>query len=308
MTAAAFGPATLSNLGPGFDALGLCITGLGDRVTATRTEAPGVTVECRSQAGGAPDLPADPEKNTAGRAASAVLRQAGADGGLALVVDKGIPLGSGVGGSAASAVAGAWAANLALGRPFERAELVEAVLAGEAAAGARHGDNALPALLGGLVVVSPSDPTRYRRVALSSAPPLAVVVPDVAVLTADARAALPATVPHADAAAQAAELAFLLGALADGDWAEAGRRMMTDRLAEPFRAPLVPVYDAVKRAALGAGADGCALSGSGPAMVALGGDAPAVLAAMEAACHEAGVGARAWLAEVDPVGVREVDP
>ncbi|WP_412061679.1 homoserine kinase [Rubrivirga sp. IMCC45206] len=299
-TFTAFGPATLSNLGPGFDALGLCITGLGDRVTATRTDAPGVTVD-------APGLPSDPEKNTAGRAALHVLRKAGAGGGMALSIEKGIPLGSGVGGSSASAVAGAWAANLALGRPFEKADLVGAVLAGEAAAGAAHGDNVLPALFGGLVVVSPSDPTDYRRIDLPAAPPLAVVLPDVTVLTRDARAALPATVAHGDASAQAAELAFLLRAVLAGDWAEAGRRMMRDRLAEPFRAPLVPVYDAVKQAALDAGAAGCALSGSGPAMVAVcpDGDAPAVLTAMTTASRHAGVGAHGWLATVDPVGVRE---
>ena len=299
----AFGPATLSNLGPGFDALGLCITGPGDRVTATRREAPGVTVR-------APGLPADPDANTAGRAARHVLQQAGASGGLALVVEKGIPLGSGVGGSAASAVAGAWAANGALGWPFDKAELVEAVLAGEAATGARHGDNVLPALLGGLVLVSAADPADHRAVALEGAPPLAVVLPEVTVLTHDARAVLPATVPHGVASAQAAELALLLHALLVGDWHAAGRHMMADRLAEPYRAPAVPVYDAVRRAALGAGAAGCALSGSGPALVAVcpDGDAEAVLAAMAEACAQAGVGVQAWLAEVDAVGVREVSP
>ncbi|MEM0963107.1 MAG: homoserine kinase, partial [Bacteroidota bacterium] len=146
MTATAFGPASLSNLGPGFDTLGLCITGPGDRVTATRTETAGVTVS------GPAFLPTDPARNTAGRAAAWVLSSSGAEGGLALTIEKGIPLGSGIGGSSASAVAGAWAANVALGSPFAKADLVEAVLDGESAAsGCRHGDNVLPALLGGLV-------------------------------------------------------------------------------------------------------------------------------------------------------------
>ncbi len=86
-------------------------------------------------------------------------------------------------------------------------------------------------------------------------------------LTRDARAVLPATVAHGDASAQAAELAFLLQALLAGDWTAAGRHLMRDRLAEPHRAPLVPVYDAVRQAALDAGAAGVALSGSGPALV-----------------------------------------
>ena len=304
----AWGPATLSNLGPGFDALGLCVTGRGDRVTAWRTDAPGVTVEAAPPADG-PPLPTDSGRNTAGRAAAWVLRASGAGGGVALRVEKGVPLGSGVGGSAASAVAGAWAANEALGRPFGRADLVEAVLDGEAASGGRHGDNVLPALLGGLVLVSPADPAEHRRLALPAPPPLPVLLPRVRVLTREARAALPETVPHADATAQAAELALLLDALAAGDWDRAGRHLVRDRLAEPYRAPLVPVYDAVRRAAREAGAAGCALSGSGPALFALpgeGADPRVILDAMRAASAAGGVPADGWLAGVDTEGVRTV--
>jgi homoserine kinase len=300
----AFGPASLSNLGPGFDALGLCVTGLGDRVEAWRTDAPGVTVE------GPPSVPTDPEKNTAGRAALWVLREAGAEGGVGLRIEKGVPLGSGVGGSAASAVAGAWAANAALGAPFDKAGLVDAVLEGEfAASGSYHGDNVLPALFGGLVLTSPSDPRAYRRLALPDAPPIAVIVPHVEVLTRQARAVLPETVPHKDASAQAAELAFLLTALLDGDWAEASAHLMRDRLAEPHRATLVPVYDAVKAAALDAGAAGCALTGSGPALFALpadGADPAAILDAMVAASRAGAIDAHGWVAEVDPEGVRTI--
>jgi homoserine kinase len=300
----AFGPASLSNLGPGFDALGLCVTGLGDRVEAWRTDAPGVTVE------GPPSVPTDPEKNTAGRAALWVLREAGAEGGVGLRIEKGVPLGSGVGGSAASAVAGAWAANAALGAPFDKAGLVDAVLEGEfAASGSYHGDNVLPALFGGLVLTSPSDPRAYRRLALPDAPPIAVIVPHVEVLTRQARAVLPETVPHKDASAQAAELAFLLTALLDGDWAEASAHLMRDRLAEPHRATLVPVYDAVKAAALDAGAAGCALTGSGPALFAIpadGADADAILDAMVAASRAGAIDAHGWVAEVDPEGVRTI--
>ena len=298
----AWGPATLSNLGPGFDALGLCVTGPGDRVTAWRTERGGVAVEA------APPLPAD-ERNTAGRAAASVLRASGVGGGVALRVSKGIPLGSGVGGSAASAVAGAWATNEALGRPFGRGGLVEAVLDGEAATGSRHGDNVLPALLGGLVLVSPTDPCEHRRLALPTPPALPVLLPHVRVITREARAALPGSVPHADATAQAAALAFLLDALAAGDWARAGRHLMADRLHERYRAPLVPVYGAVRRAALDAGAAGCALSGSGPALFALpapDADPAAILDAMRAASAAGGVEADGWLAEVDTEGVRTV--
>ena len=297
-SATAFAPGSLSNLGPGFDALGLAISGVGDRVTARRTDAPGVTV---ARIDGADGLPLDAARNTAARAAAWVLRESGVGGGLSLAIEKGIPLGSGVGGSAASAVAGAVAANAALGTPFAKADLIAAALDGEgAASGAPHGDNVLPSLMGGLVLVDPADAHRWRRIETPPLPPLVVVLPDVRVLTRDARAVLPTGVSLGDASAQAAGLAFLLDALRAGDWAEAGRRLMTDRLAEPHRAPLVPVYEAVTRAALAAGAAGVCLSGSGPAIVALAPDAsPSVLDAMREA---AGPGARAWVADVERDG------
>ena len=300
-----FGPASLSNLGPGFDALGLCITGLGDRIDARATEAPGVTLRSASA------LPTDPEKNTAGRAALDVLRRADADLGLELTIHKGIPMGSGVGGSAASAVAGAWAANEVLGRPFTKRQLVGAVLEGEhAASNHYHGDNVLPALFGGLVLVSPSDPTDFHPLDLADPPEIAVVIPHVEVLTREARAVLPESVPHGAASAQAAELAFLLTALRAGDWEQAGRHLMRDRLAEPHRAPLVPVYNAVKQAALDAGSWGCALTGSGPAMFALPGSsasAQAVLDAMLEASRAGGIDAQGWVAQVDAEGVRTIE-
>jgi len=300
-----FGPASLSNLGPGFDALGLCITGMGDRIDARATDTPGVTIQSASA------LPTDPTKNTAGRAALDVLRRAGSDIGLELTIHKGIPLGSGVGGSAASAVAGAWATNEVLGRPFSKRQLVGSVLEGEhAASNHYHGDNVLPALLGGLVLVSPSDPTEFRPLELTNPPEIAIVLPHVEVLTREARAVLPATVPHGDASAQAAELAFLLTTLRAGDWESAGRHLMRDRLAEPHRTCLVPVYNAIKQAALSAGSWGCALTGSGPAMFALPGTsvpAQTILNAMLKASRAGGVEAQGWVASVDIEGVRTLD-
>ncbi len=271
-------------------------------MTATRTAAPGVTVAAIT---GGVDLPLDARRNTAARAAAHVLRQSGAEGGLSLVIDKGIPLGSGIGGSAASAVAGAVAADAALAARLSTAALLAAALDGEgAASGAAHGDNVIPSLVGGMVLVDPADTSRWRRIDLPALPPLPVVVPATAVLTREARAVLPPRVSLHEASAQAGALAWLLDALRAGDWGAAGAALMTDRLAEPYRAPLVPAYDAVRRAAIDAGAAGCCLSGSGPAMVALprdASDADAILAAMTAA---AGPGALAWLATVDGDGAR----
>lgn len=304
-----FGPASLSNLGPGFDTLGLCLSGLGDVVEAWLTDTPGVQVVLGAGTVEAP-TPTDPAKNTAARAAEIVLAQAEATRGLVLCIRKGIALGSGIGGSAASASAGAWAANVALGRPFRKKDLVRAVLEGEAvASGSLHGDNALPALFGGLVLTLPTDPAQYHRVPLPRAPSIALVLPKIEILTLEARALLPAEVPFRAAIHNAADLAFMLEAFRAGDWATVGRQMMKDRLVEPVRARLVPCYDAVRTAALDAGAYGCALTGSGPAMFALTEDAAGAaqaLAAMQAACRAAGLEASGCVTEADVQGVHVV--
>ena len=304
-----FGPASLSNLGPGFDALGLCISGIGDVIEAHRTDRPGVHLDYEPGIVGWV-LPSNPKQNTAVIAAEGVLRRVGSTRGMVFRLKKGIPLGSGIGGSAASAVAGAWAANVLLGCPLEKEDLVEAVLdAEDYASGGRHGDNALPALLGGLVLVSSSNPSRYRRVALPGELHIAIILPDVEVLTKQAREMLPAQVPLRDAVHNASELAFLVDAYRCGDWETVGACMMQDRLVEPVRAKLVPCYDAVRTAAVEAGAFGCALTGSGPAMFALAAseeDAVVVRDAMVAASEAEGIQARGVLASANPHGVAEI--
>lgn len=294
-----FGPASLSNLGPGFDALGLCLKGVGDRVTAWLTDTPGVVVVPADEHD---VIPRDPARNTAAVAAEAVLRKARSSQGIALRVEKGIPLGSGIGGSAASAVAGAWAANRLLGVPYEKAHLVEAVLEGEAvASGSIHGDNVLPALFGGLVLVSPSQPTHYRRIVLPHHLSIALIQPDVEVFTREARALLPMQVPLADAIRNAASLAFLLDAFREGDWQAVGRQIMQDNLVEPVRARLLSCYEPVRQAALDAGAYGCALSGSGPAMFAIAESptlAQSIVEAMQQAVRDSGILSAGLVTEV----------
>lgn len=304
-----WGPASLSNLGPGFDALGLCIQGLGDRIEAWRREQPGVALIAANGLPGMP-VPTDAAANTAAVAAAAVLRQTGARHGVTLHLHKGLPSGSGLGSSAASAVAGAWAANLLLDHPLPREALVEAVLEGEAvASGSRHGDNVLPALLGGLVLVSASDPTCYRRIPLPAPLYIALILPRVAILTRTAREILPRQVSLQDAVHNASALAFLIDAFRAGDWETVGRWMMADRIVEPIRATLVPCYESVRWAALSAGAFGCALTGSGPAMFALARSAlhaQQVLSAMREACLESGVEVEGYVTAASFEGVRQL--
>jgi homoserine kinase len=304
-----FGPASLSNLGPGFDALGLCIRGIGDVVEAQFTDRPGVHLEHDPGIVGWV-LPADSRKNTAVIAGEGVLKLLNPDRGILFRLRKGIPLGSGIGGSAASAVAGAWAVNVLFGCPLEKEALIEAALdAEDLASGGRHGDNALPALLGGLVLVSSSNPSRYRRIELPSKLPIAIILPDVEVLTKQAREMLPKSVPLRDAVHNASELAFMVDAYRCGDWETVGRCMMQDRLVEPVRAQLVPCYHAVRRAAMDAGAFGCALTGSGPAMFALAPtekDAARICDAMVEASVTVGIGARGVVTAANEDGVTEM--
>lgn len=303
----AWAPASLSNLGPGFDALGLALEGAGDIVEASWMDGPGLRVTI----GHGEPLPLDPDRNTAARAAKAMLGPDG-DRGISLVIHKGISPGSGLGSSAASAVAAAWAVARLMGDTVAKEDLISAVLEGESAvSGARHGDNVLPSLFGGIVLVTPNEPTRYRIVPAGAPMFLAVIRPDLRILTREARAILPVSVPLTDAVRNAASLAFLIDALRVGDLETAGTMMERDLLVEPVRARLVSPYHAVRQAARDAGALGCALSGSGPAMFALTGDAHAaekVCEAMAWACRAAGVGCTAFTSSLDPHGARDAGP
>lgn len=260
-------PASLSNLGPGFDAFGLCIEGIADEVAAVWVAEPGVRI--LSLTGLAEGIPCD-ETNTAVVGARLVLERSGRRGGIELEVVKGIRIGSGIGGSAASAVAGAVAANEALGRPLSNEEVLDAGLEAEkSAAGAIHGDNVLPCMLGGFVLTTPKAPEIYRRYDVGRGLHIALLLPKFTVLTEEARKVLPPEVPLFDAAVTAAAAAHVLASLLDEDWRGLGAAIMKDRLVEPHRAKLAPFYEPVRAAAISAGALGCALSGSGPAMFAV---------------------------------------
>lgn len=300
--ATAAAPGSIGNIGPGLDILGLAVAGRSDVVTAERTEEPGVTLAEPGHA----DLPSDPRRHASAIAAADVLRRCGAGGGLRLSVRKGLPLCGGQGGSGASAVAGAAAANAVLGAPFALEDLLVSCLAAEAAVAGRHADNVAPSLLGGAVLVRSLDPLDVVRLPCPPALRVVLVEPAQRLRTADARAALPLQVPLGLALAQAANVAAMVAALLQGDLALLGRAL-DDAIAEPARAPLLPGFRAAKAAARAAGALGASISGAGPTAFALVDDpvtGQAVAAAMAAAYREAGVPAEARVAEIDRAGVR----
>jgi homoserine kinase len=281
-----FAPGSIGNVGPGFDVLGLAVEGIGDRVTLTVGEGSGWTVEVTGR--DAFHLPADPHKNTAAIAARSLFATAGHRGGAHVAVEKGLPLAGGMGGSAASSVAGAAAASLSLFGEIRTDAVIAAALEGETAVAGRHLDNILPSLLGGLTIARCVEPLDYARVPLARGWWVAMVTPAVRVETKAARALLPDMLSRAEWIQQMANTSAMVHAFASGDAAML-RRAVDDRFAEPRRKSLIPHFDAVKRAALDAGSIGCSISGSGPTVFALAEDEAAagrIAAAMKSAFGE----------------------
>jgi len=300
--ATAYAPGSTSNVGPGFDCLGIAVAGLGDHVTAERGSHEGVRVFSVSD----PRIPKDPRRNTAALAAAAVLRVAGAEAlGVELTVDKGLPLAAGLGGSAASAVAGALATSALVGRPLAPETLLECALEAEAAVAGRHPDNVAPSLLGGAVLVVSIRPLRYARILVHPAIRFVFAIPDYGVETAKARSVLAEAVARADAVAQASALGALVLGLERGDGALL-RASLVDRIAEPHRIPLYPGYPQAREAALSAGAFGAVVSGAGPTLLAVvpAGREVGVGEAVSEAYARQGILARVHMAEVDREGAR----
>lgn len=298
-----FAPASVGNVGPGFDVLGMAITGLGDTVEAAWAKSPGVHIEEISGDGGA--LPRDPDLNTAGIAAREALALVGERRGVALRILKGIP-GTGLGSSAASAVAGAFAVATLLGGRPPKAALLPACVAGERhVSGGVFLDNLGASLFGGVVVCHTGLLAAWPVGAL---PGLQVVVatPDIQVLTRDSRAALAATVPMAGFVHNMGAVAAMVAAAARGDAAAFGRAI-DDRVVEPQRAHLIPGFAGVKAAALARGALGCSISGAGASVFAVTDRdelAAPIGEAMQKAFAAAGVKARVTVARVDAEGAR----
>lgn len=305
--ATCFAPGSIGNLGPGLDVLGLAVAGAGDTVEARWMHGEEDVVILDP---GHPDLPTGAHAHAAGLAARAVLERAGPRGEprrtIGIRVTKGLPLSAGQGGSAASAAAAAGAVNALLGGPLDRRGLVEAALVAESAVAGRHADNLAPSIYGGLVLIRSLDPLDLVPLPVPDGLQVVLVLPDMALRTADARAVLPSQIRRDDAIHQSAQVGAIVAAALTGDLALLGRAI-DDRVAEPARSALLPGFEQAKAAALGAGALGCSISGAGPTAFALADDAGAATrigAAMEAAYRAAGLAARVRVAAPDRTGLQ----
>ena len=263
-----FAPASVANVAVGYDILGFALEKPGDEIIASFKDSPGLEITKITGAGG--KLPYDLDRNTAGFAAKKLLEYLGeTERGIALEIHKKMPFGSGLGSSAASAAAGVMAVNELLGRPLEKPQLLPfAVLGEQIADGAYHADNVAPSLLGGIVLIRSNADLDVHRLHVPKGLYVAVIYPEVEVLTREARSILSKQVNLDQLIRQSGNLAGFIVGLYNTDF-DLIRRSLEDVVIEPQRARLIPHFYEVKEAALRAGALGCSISGAGPSIFAL---------------------------------------
>jgi homoserine kinase len=299
-------PGGIGNFGPGLDVIGAAVAGVCDRVWAVRDEShTGVRIDRPGHS----DLPRDASRHACGIAAMEVLKLCGhPDTGISLMLEKNLPLAGGQGGSAASAVAAAVAVDALLGKTLTTNELIRAALASESKLAGHHGDNIIPSLVGGIVLIRSLETLDFHPLPVPPSLRIVLVHPSYRVSTQDARRALPEWVERTTTIHQMAQVGAIVQALSTGDLELLGRAM-DDQLAEPVRTPLLPGFSDAKRAAMDAGALGCSISGAGPSVFALVDDdslGQEVAAAMVSAYARRNVNADWRVTTIDEKGARIV--
>ncbi len=304
--ATGFAPASAANVAIGFDILGFSVDVIGDTVTVERTAKPGVVIT--GSTGVVTDIPREPEKNTAGRALLAMQQALNPGFGFSASIHKGIPLGSGLGGSAASAVAAVVAANALLDKPLGKLELLKFAMQGEAvSSGSLHVDNISPSLFGGLVLTVGIDNPRVKQIPVPNGIRAILVHPHLFLSTKQARGILKREVSMSDFIWQTANLAGFISGCYSNDL-DVIRASFEDVVIEKQRSQLIPGFDAVREGAMANGALGCTISGAGPSMFAwsLDSDAPKVREAMCTAFKAAGMQVDSWIVPITSTGAHVV--
>lgn len=300
-----FAPASVGNVAVGFDVLGSALDGIGDRVTVRRLEKSVVRIGAIT--GRVTDLPVDPTDNTATASVLSLRDEYEVEGGFEVSIEKGIPLGSGLGGSAASAVGGVVGAAALLPTSWPREKLFPHALVGESvASGDLHPDNVAPCLFGGIMLTREMDPPDVVSIPVPSGVRCVLVRPDRVVPTRKARACLPETIPLSESARQTAHLGAFVAGCYRNELGLIGRALR-DRIVEPHRAALVPGFSEVQEAAMNAGALGCSLSGAGPTLFAWcdgAARANSVRDAMVSAFGRHDVSTEDWISTIPSEGAR----
>jgi homoserine kinase len=299
-----YSSASVANVACGFDIMGFAVDKPGDKLSATLSDSPGARI---IKIHGTSNLPLESNKNTAAVAAQALLEHLNSKKGIEIELYKNMPLGSGLGSSAASAAAGVFAANLLLGSPLKKDELVPFAMLGEKiACGSAHADNVAPALLGGFVLIRSYEPLDLVSIKAPDSLYCAIVHPHIEVRTEDARKILRKDVALKLAVKQWGNIAGLVAGLITSDYQLIGRSLQ-DVIVEPERALLIPGFEEIKKAALGAGALGCSISGSGPSIFALSDNqitADKAAFAMQAIINNMGISSDIYVSKINTEGTR----
>ena len=298
-----FAPATVANVSCGFDVLGFAVENPGDEVILTLKNTPGVTISKITGDDGR--LPLNAERNTVGVSVLNFLKHIGSDQGVDIQLHKKMPLGSGLGSSAASAVAGVFAINELLNKPLTQEQLLPFAMEGERlACGSAHADNVAPSLLGGFVLIRSYEPLDVIKLPTPAKLWATIIHPHIEVQTKDARAILHKKITLVDGVTQWGNVAGLVAGLYTSDYDLIGRSMQ-DVVVEPIRSILIPGFDDAKQAALDAGALGGGISGSGPSIFALSTDeqiAHQVGAAMRKVFTNIEIGTDVFVSKVNQKG------
>jgi len=260
-----FSPATVANVSCGFDVLGFCLDSVGDDMVIRKTEKKGIYI---TKIEGF-DLPYEADLNVAGVSALAMYEAIDVDFGFEIEIYKNIKPGSGIGSSAASAVGSVFGMNELLGRPFNKTQLTGFAIKGEALASkCEHADNLAPALFGGFTLVKSISPLQILEIPSPDDLYATIIHPQIEIKTSESRAILPKKIALSDAITQWANFGSLIHALHTSDY-DLIKESLHDVVVEPHRSKLIPHFNAVKKAAIAAGALGCGISGSGPSIFTL---------------------------------------
>ena len=260
-----FSPATVANVGCGFDTLGFCLESIGDEMIIRKKKSKGIEI---TQIKGF-NLPTDPKLNVAGVSALAMYADLNIDFGFEIEIFKKIKPGSGIGSSSASAIGSVYGINYLLGNPFDKSKLIEYALKGEALASkTEHADNIAPGIMGGFTLVRSVNPLDVIQ--LPTPPDLFAVIvhPQIEIKTSESRSILPINVPLKDAIVQWSNVGSLIHSLHTLNYELLGKSLK-DIIVEPYRSKLIPYFDELRKISFDSNGLGTSISGSGPSIFTL---------------------------------------
>ena len=302
-----FAPATVANLGPGFDIFGLGINGLGDKVIAKKISEPGVFIKKITGDNGL--LPLSSGENTVSISASSFLRRlAIEDFGIEFELHKGMPINSGMGSSGASAVAGAFAALNLYGNGLGKDSVLVDCVHAEATVAGEHADNVAASLFGGIVVIKSYSPLEVVKLPSPKGLIVTVVSPEYEVPTKAARGILPEGVPLKSMVRNSGNVASFVSGIFMNDLRLMGRSV-DDCIIEPIRGKLIPGFDGVKKAAFESGALGFSISGSGPSVFAFADSqesGEAIAKAISEAFSQNGLASKKFVSKINNEGAKVI--